>query len=103
MRKQLGIVVAACFYYSGLIKLARWWRQHRGQRLIILTYHRAAGGDLRRHLLYLRRHYRMLHLEEALKELYTAPLDGKQRRDRDRKSTRLNSSHVQPSRMPSSA
>src|SRR5258707_2836379 len=82
MRKQLGIVVAACFYYSGLIKLARWWRQHRGQRLIILTYHRAAGGDLRRHLLYLRRHYRMLHLEEALKELYTAPLDGKQRRDR---------------------
>jgi len=82
MRKQLGIVVAACFYYSGLIKLARRWRQHRGQRLIILTYHRATGGDLRRHLLYLRRHYRMLHLEEALKELCTAPLDGKQRRDR---------------------
>jgi peptidoglycan/xylan/chitin deacetylase (PgdA/CDA1 family) len=82
MRKRLGIVVAACFYYSGLIKLARWWRQHRGQRLIILTYHRATGGDLRRHLLYLRRHYRMLHLEEALKELYTAPQDGKQRRDR---------------------
>src|SRR6266852_8620688 len=82
MRKQLGIVVAACFYYSGLVKLVRWWRQHREQRLIILTYHRATGGDLRRHLLYLRRHYRMLHLEEALKELCTAPLDGKQRRDR---------------------
>jgi peptidoglycan/xylan/chitin deacetylase (PgdA/CDA1 family) len=38
--------------------------------LIILNYHRASGGDLRQHLLYLRRHYRMLHLEEALEELY---------------------------------
>jgi len=34
------------------------------------------GGDLRRHLLYLRRHYRMLHLEEALKELYTRQKGG---------------------------
>ncbi len=81
MRKQLGILVAACFYYSGLVKLVRWWRQHSGQRLIILTYHRATGGDLRSHLLYLQRHYRMLHLEEALKELYTPPQDGKYRRD----------------------
>src|SRR6266852_5293318 len=72
MRKQLGIVVAACFYYSGLVKLVRWWRQHSGQRLIILTYHRATGGDLGSHLLYLRRHYRLLHLEEALEELYTS-------------------------------
>ena len=81
MRKQLGIVVAACFYYSGLVKLVRWWRQRSGQRLIILTYHYATGGDLRSHLLYLRRHYRMLHLEEALKELYTPLQDGKYRRD----------------------
>ncbi len=81
MRKQLGIVVAACFYYSGLVKLVRWWRQRSGQRLIILTYHRASGGDLRSHLLYLRRHYRMLHLEEALKELYTPPQNGKYRHD----------------------
>ena len=81
MRKQLGILLAACFYYSGLIKLARWWRRHSGQRLIILTYHGAAGGDLRSHLLYLRRHYRMLHLEEALKELYTPLQHGKYRRD----------------------
>src|SRR6266480_6814865 len=70
MRKQIGVFVAACFYYSGLVKLARWWTQRSGPRLIILTYHRATGGDLRRHLLYLRRHYRMLHLEEALEELY---------------------------------
>ena len=70
MRKHLGIVLAAFFYYSGLTKLARWLTKRSGQRLIILTYHHAAGGDLRGHLLYLRRHYRMLHLEEALEELY---------------------------------
>src|SRR5712692_7748784 len=81
MRKQLGILLAACFYYSGLVKLICRWRQRSGQRLIILTYHYATGGDLRSHLLYLRRHYRMLHLEEALKELYTPLQDGKYRRD----------------------
>src|SRR6266700_8189236 len=69
MRKQIGVFVAACFYYSGLVKLARWWTQRSGPRLIILNYHRASGGDLRRHLLYLRRHYRLLHLEAALEEL----------------------------------
>ncbi len=73
MRRVLGIIVAACFYYSGLVKLARWWRRRSGPCLIILNYHRAIGGDLRRHLLYLRRHYRMLHLEEALEELYATP------------------------------
>lgn len=73
MRRAIGIVVAACFYYSGLVKLARWWRQRSGQCLIILNYHRASGGNLRRHLLYLRRHYRMMHLEEALEELYEPP------------------------------
>lgn len=82
MRKQLGVLVAACFYYSGLIRLARWWTRRSGQCLIILTYHHATGGDLRRHLLYLRRHYRMLHLEEALEELYMQPKDGKFRQDR---------------------
>ncbi|MDQ6645588.1 MAG: polysaccharide deacetylase family protein [Chloroflexota bacterium] len=70
MRKQVGVMVAACFYYSGLVKLARWWRHRSGQHLVILNYHRATGGDLRRHLLYLRHHYRMLHLDEALEELY---------------------------------
>jgi peptidoglycan/xylan/chitin deacetylase (PgdA/CDA1 family) len=82
MRKQIGVFAAACFYYSGLVKLARWWTQRSGRRLIILTYHRASGGDLRRHLLYLSRHYRMLHLEEALEELYTPSKDGKHRCDR---------------------
>src|SRR5947209_18402516 len=82
MRRQIGVFVAACFYYSGLLKLARWWTQRSGPRLIILTYHRASGGELRYHLLYLRRHYRMLHLEEALEELYTSSKDEKYKCDR---------------------
>jgi len=44
--------------------------QRSGKRLIILNYHRASGGGLQRHLLYLSRHYRMMHLQEALEELY---------------------------------
>ena len=58
MPGQIGVFVAACFYYS------------------------ASGGHLRRHLLYLRRHYRMPHLEEALEELYAPSLDGEDRCDR---------------------
>lgn len=80
MEKQV-LFFGAC-YYSGLIGLKRWWIQRSGQRLIILNYHRASEGDLRRHLLYLRRHYRMLHLEEALEELYAADKKCKQLRDR---------------------
>jgi len=82
MRKQIGVFIAAGFYYSGLVKLARWWTRRAGPRLIVLNYHRASGGDLRHHLLYLRRHYRMLHLEEALEELYAPSRDGKHRGDR---------------------
>ena len=43
--------IAAGFYYSGVVPLARWWTRRAGRRLIILVYHRAASGDLRRHLL----------------------------------------------------
>jgi peptidoglycan/xylan/chitin deacetylase (PgdA/CDA1 family) len=75
--------IAACFYYSGLVKLACWWRQQRGPALVILNYHRAAGGDLRRHLLYFHRHYRVLHLEAALEELY-APNKSRQRNNDQR-------------------
>ena len=73
MRKHVLIIIAAVFYYSGLVKLARWWTQRHSksnQRLIILNYHCATGGDLRQHMLYLHRHYRILHLEAALEELY---------------------------------
>lgn len=83
MRERVRICVAACCHYSGLIKLARWWTRQRGRQLIILNYHRATGGDLRAHLLYLRRHYRMLHLEEALEELYSRKKGG---RGRDRRT-----------------
>ncbi len=72
MGEQLKVFFAACLYYSGLVKLSRWWMQRSRQRLIILNYHRATGGDLLSHLLYLRRHYRLLHLEEALEELYAS-------------------------------
>ncbi len=81
MREKVGILVAACFYYSGLVKFARWLTQRSGPGLIILNYHRAAGGDLRRQLLYLRRHYRLLHLEEALEELYTPCREKREERD----------------------
>lgn len=81
MRKRVGVLVAAFFYYSGLISLSRWLMRRSGRRLIILNYHHASGGDLRRHLLYLRRHYRMMHLEEALEELY-APEESRQLADR---------------------
>ena len=82
MRERIRLLVAACFYYSGLVKLAYWWKWHSGPRLVILNYHRASGGDLRHHLLYLRRHYRLLHLESALEELYTPRNAGKLARDR---------------------
>jgi len=70
MRERIRIFIAACFYYTGLVKLALWWMQRSGRHLIILNYHRAVGEGLRRQILYLRRHYRILHLEDALEEFY---------------------------------
>src|SRR5947209_5858852 len=71
MRSRLRVFITACFYYGGLVKLAHWYIRRSGLHLIILNYHRATGDNLRRQLLYLRRHYRILHLETALEELYT--------------------------------
>jgi peptidoglycan/xylan/chitin deacetylase (PgdA/CDA1 family) len=70
IKEKLRILAAAFLYYSGFVRLARWWMRRSGQHLIILNYHRAIGGDLRRQLLYLRRHYRIMHLEESLEEFY---------------------------------
>ncbi len=81
MRKQVGIMLAAFLYYCGLVGLARWWMQRKTQSLIILNYHRATEGDLRRQLLYLRRHYRIMHLEEALHELYDTRIEHKSKQD----------------------
>lgn len=71
MYERLRILLAACFYYSGLVKLALKWQQRGSRCLIILNYHRATGEKLRAQFLYLRRHYRLMPLEEALNELYT--------------------------------
>jgi len=70
MYNKMMTLIAACLYYSGWVALGRWWIQRQGPRLMILNYHTATPGDLRRHLLYLRHHYRLLHLEDALEELF---------------------------------
>jgi len=68
-------LVAACFYYSGFVPLARWSRRRgrQGQYVVILNYHRAAIGDLGAHLRYLSRHYQVLSLDHALEDLYGSP------------------------------
>lgn len=71
MRRYILVGIAALFYYSGLVYLARWWTRRSPQQLIILNYHRASEGNLRRHFSYLKKHYRIVHLDTALDELYT--------------------------------
>jgi len=78
----LEILVGACFYYSGLVKFARFLTRRSGPKLVILCHHRASGKRMRGQFLYLKRHYRVLHLEEALKELY----DPSARAGRDRRT-----------------
>ena len=73
MRERLRIVFAACFYYSGLVALVYRLSQRFGRRLIILNYHSAVGKNLRHQLRYLSRHYRVMHLEDALNEFYAPP------------------------------
>jgi peptidoglycan/xylan/chitin deacetylase (PgdA/CDA1 family) len=46
------------------------WRRRSAPYLVILNYHRAAGGNLREQMRYLNRHYRILDLDAALNELY---------------------------------
>ena len=81
MSSRLEIAIAACFYYSGLVKLARWKTRQGKPKLIILCHHHASGKNFRQQLLYLRRHYRVLHLEDALEELYKPCEDGPRRQD----------------------
>ncbi len=82
MRERIRVFIAACFYYSGLVKLAHWRIQRSGRLLIILNYHRAIGNNLRQQMHYLYRHYRILHLEKALEELYGEQKDKKNAYDR---------------------
>lgn len=79
MRKVFGVLVAVLLYYGGIVRLFRWRMRRAGKRLVILNYHHAGIGNLRAHLVYLRRHYRILHLEEALRELYSEHVDEDQR------------------------
>src|SRR5215469_12307408 len=68
-------LIGACLYGTGVVHLARWWARVSGPRLIILNYHYASRGDLRSHFLYLRRHYRLVSLEEGLRELYAQKVE----------------------------
>ncbi len=79
MRERVRLALAACFYYSGLVGLMLRLRRSSERSLIILNYHQATGKNLRRQLLFLKRHYRLMHLESALEELYAPgiPLNGK--------------------------
>jgi peptidoglycan/xylan/chitin deacetylase (PgdA/CDA1 family) len=83
MRERLREFVAASFYYSGLINLVLRWQARSKKQLIVLNYHRAEG-NLEAQMRYLSRHYRILHLEQALEELYaTQPVaqSGKKKHD----------------------
>ncbi len=85
MRERMRIFAAACFYYTGIVHLVLWWKQRMGKRLTILNYHRAGGPHIQHQLRLLRRHYRILHLEEALDEFYgtqPAPPGARGRHDR---------------------
>src|SRR6266700_3987039 len=81
LRPRLRLYVSACFYYSGLVPLARWWAQRSQPHLTILYYHQASKANLRSHWQYVRRHYRVLPLETALAELRMPPEKAVQRRD----------------------
>lgn len=72
MRERVRLLVAACFYYSGLVKLFLWWQRRFRRHLIILNYHHAYGKHLPRQIDYLRRHYHVMHAEAALEQYFSA-------------------------------
>ena len=82
MHKRVRLYLSACFYYSGIVNLVRWWKQRSKPCLTILYYHQASTGDLRSHWSYLRRHYRIVHLEKGLEELKMLDKKDVQRKDR---------------------
>src|SRR5436309_8332485 len=73
-------LILVIFYYSGLVKLARWWQCLSSHSLTILCYHSAAGEHLRSQWLYLRRHYRICPLDSALAELREPSIGKRDRR-----------------------
>ena len=65
--------ISAFLYYSGALHIIHWLHRHSGRRFIILNYHQSARGDLHRHLLYLRKYYRLQFVEHGIEELYNKP------------------------------
>ncbi len=85
MRERLRIFIASCLYYSGIVRLVLFWSARTKRQLIILNYHNAEG-NLQDQMRYLSRHYHILHVEEALKELYApASVDRANTSGRDRR------------------
>ncbi|GCE17392.1 polysaccharide deacetylase family protein [Dictyobacter kobayashii] len=82
MYERMRIVIAAIFFYTGLTYLALRIKERSDRRLIILNYHNA-DGSLEAHIRYLQRHYRIMHLEKALEEVFT-PEASSAKRDRRR-------------------
>lgn len=81
MRKNSRVLLCGCFYYSGLIGLMHWWKRRAEPHLVILNYHEAAVGDLRQHLLYLKKHYHIKHLEAALLDFYGLPQKAEEKQE----------------------
>jgi peptidoglycan/xylan/chitin deacetylase (PgdA/CDA1 family) len=85
-RQQIrNVAIRVCitgFYYGGLVAFARRRMRRQDRHLIILNYHRATDSDLRSHLRYLRRYYRLLPLDVALAELYGCANDTRPLHDR---------------------
>jgi peptidoglycan/xylan/chitin deacetylase (PgdA/CDA1 family) len=83
IRNRLLLCVSVFLYYSGLMHVIHWLHRRSGQRLLVVNYHQASGGELRHHLLYLRKHFRLQFLDHALETLYTA--DKKKAPGKDRR------------------
>ena len=67
--ERLRIVLAVLFFYTGITNLALRMKERSDRRLLILNYHNA-DGQLEKQVRYLQRHYRIVHLHEALEELF---------------------------------
>ncbi len=81
-RDRILLYISSFLYYSGLIRVIHWLHRHSGPRLLILNYHQASGGELRSHLLYLRKHFRVEFLDHALETLYTTGAEKTASKDR---------------------
>ena len=81
-RDRLLLCFSFSLYYSGLMRAIHWLHRHSGPRLLILNYHQASGGELRSHLLYLRKHFRLEFLDHGLDAIYTTGTQKTFARDR---------------------